>query len=190
MDAKRRQQAHHTTRHAQRDLCQGSVFTDCAPRQAVDASGDSFEPACGASLVSVIVGRLCSARSRAQQRPLLASVRTACSRVAADAMLEAVAFTSYLSIKEEEMQRGRRIQSGEGGQFAEAIRFQTESNRCYWSLINDSSAARLRSSAMSSALPAASKARRFLSTPRHLRVVNRAAAALIACCAALIARRA
>ncbi|WP_093222298.1 MULTISPECIES: LysE family translocator [unclassified Variovorax] len=39
-------------------------------------------------------------------------------------------------------------------------------------------------------LKTASKARRFISTPRHLRVVNRGAAAVIACCAALIARRA
>lgn len=39
-------------------------------------------------------------------------------------------------------------------------------------------------------LKTAAKARRFISTPKQMRVVNRGAAALIACCAGLIARKA
>jgi hypothetical protein len=108
MDAQRRQKADDALWHSKGCFCKRAVLAECAPRQAVDASGDSFEPACGdqSGERHRWEAVLCQI-ARAQQRPMLGQREDGLFESRSRAMLESVAFASYLSIKDEKMQRGR-----------------------------------------------------------------------------------
>lgn len=67
MDAQRRQQAHHATRHAQGHFGQRSMLTERAPRQNVDAASDALE----------LTGRDQSAEHRGRQTLLSHFARAA-----------------------------------------------------------------------------------------------------------------
>lgn len=70
MDAQRRQQTHHATRHAQGYLGKGPVLAERAPWQAVDAAGDALKLA-GCNQPAEHHGRqaLLSQIARTQQWP-------------------------------------------------------------------------------------------------------------------------